>query len=125
MQESPELWVDFIHVDGNVYSRAPFTPDGVCNAARRLAEMKYSLMDERGRHWIWHQCYDVLVETETRRIVIVDSIPDHVGTDNHKIWLKRTEARRKLIRDRANDTAFDLVHKDRGQQYTVEEEEEL
>jgi len=86
--------------------------------------MKYSLMDERGRHWIWHQCYSVLVETETRRIVIVDSIPDHVGTDNYNIWLKRTEARRKLIRDRANDAAFDLVHKDTGQQYTVEEEEE-
>jgi hypothetical protein len=121
MQESPEF-VHFMHVDKKVHSRVPFISDGVCNMARRLAAMKYSLKD--GRYWIWHQCYDVLVEIGTRMIVIVDSIPNHVGTDNHMIWLKRAEARRKLIRDRANDSAFDLVHKDRGQQPIVEDEQE-
>jgi hypothetical protein len=44
--------------------------------ARIYAKAGLSLMDERGRHWLWNECYDALVETESRRIMVIGTIQD-------------------------------------------------
>jgi len=60
-------------------------------------------MDERGKHYIWHQCYDALVETETRRLVLVESPLDITGERDYQGWLKQQKVHRMLTRDQASD----------------------
>ncbi len=85
-------------------------------------------MDERGRHWLWDQCYDVLVETETRTLVVVGSIRDHTSVDEEYLVVESGMHKRRgrggqlLIGNRVSDG--DLPHKARNQLVMIAEEEE-
>ena len=123
---SPQLEVTFRSVNEEFLYRVPFSRKGVEDQARLLAERGRSLMDERGHHWVWNQCYDVLVETETRTLIVVGSIKDHASVEDDSLPAESRMHKRRgqnVIGNRVN--ADDLVHKARGQHATIEEEDEL
>jgi hypothetical protein len=123
---SPQLEVTFRSINGGFLYRVPFSRKDVENQARLIAERGRSLMDERGKHWVWNQCYDVLVETETSTLIVVGSIRDYVSVEDDSLPVESRMHKRRgqnVIGSRVN--AGDLVHKTRGQHATIEEEEEL
>ena len=63
--------VDFVDKDGNLLSYVSFSKQSVEEEAKRYAGGGYSLMDERGRHWLWDDCYSALVGIESRTLIVV------------------------------------------------------
>ena len=109
IQKSSELNVDFISQTGDIRATSLFTRDGVEGRAVGYANAGFSLMDERGRHWLWSECFDALVETETRKIMVLEPAAIEDGPMD-----KQAQARRAIVRNRARlsqtgDT--DLLHK--------------
>ncbi|OBT43216.1 hypothetical protein VE00_06383 [Pseudogymnoascus sp. WSF 3629] len=70
--KSSELTVDFISQTGDIRATSMFTRTGVEARAVTYANAGFSFMDERGTHWLWSECFDALVETETRRIIVLE-----------------------------------------------------
>ena len=99
--------VDFISQTGEIRATSVFTRDGVEARAVGYANAGFSLMDERGTHWLWSECFDALVETETRRIMVIETAGLRSTQDIQT-------ARRAIVRNRArlSDTRdTDLPHK--------------
>jgi hypothetical protein len=60
----------------------PFSRNEVENQVRLIAEQGRSLIDEHDKHWVWNQCYDILVKTETGTLIIVGSIKDPTSIED-------------------------------------------
>ena len=90
--------------------------------AKVYAERGFSLMDTRGHHWIWNQCYSALINSGTNTIIVVIPARDVV-----EVAHKRRGA--VTLGDRGHEN--ELVHKNVGQNQAVptgpyaEEREEL
>ncbi|OBT64130.1 hypothetical protein VE03_06282 [Pseudogymnoascus sp. 23342-1-I1] len=92
--KSSGLNVEFVSHSGLVYATSIFIRSGVETRAKTYAKAGLSLMDERGRHWLWNECFDALVETETRRIVVIGKVPDSSRENREK-------GRRAIVRNKA------------------------
>lgn len=62
-------------------------------------------MDERGRHWLWSECFDALVETETRKIMVLQS---DVTREGLRSAVRATARNRARLSETGN---ADLPHK--------------
>ena len=70
------------------------------------------MMDERGKHWLWNQCYDVLVETKTFNLIAVAPIWDNTSVDVAESSMSKRRGD-NYIGNR--DAEVDLAHKRKGQ----------
>jgi hypothetical protein len=100
--------VKFTHKDGHVICKTPLSKDGVEKEARLLAERGFSLMDERGKHWLWNQCYDVLVDTKTLNLIVFPPVWSHTSAD---VAVSSMSKRRGQSYIGNRDAEVDLVHK--------------
>jgi len=61
--------------------------------ATRFAQLGYSLIDERGMHWLWNKCYNALVDTESRNLIVISlsqtGALKRSGLDNNSAVSKR------------------------------------
>jgi hypothetical protein len=57
-------------VDGKVLSFVPFSRRFVEDEAKRYGGEEYSLIDERGKYWLWDDCYNVLLEIESQTLIV-------------------------------------------------------
>lgn len=123
-----ELQVTFVSKNGRPLGQVPFTRQAVDNHAKSMAEKGFSIMDERGKHWLWDECYNVLVETETRKLIVVGSARDHTFIEEEYLEVesgmhkRRDRSGQLLIGNRVSDR--ELPHKLRGQQVIIKEKEE-
>ena len=120
--KSSEFNVDFISQTGDIRATSVFTRAGVEARAVTYANAGFSLMDERGTHWLWSECFDALVETETRRIMVIGIIQD--SSRENKAKGRRAIARNRAELDEQGAGDTHLRHKDL---LTIEEgpEEEI
>ena len=71
-----------MYEDGHVVCKTPLSKDAVEKEARLLADCGFSMMDERGKHWLWNQCYNVLVDTKS---LTPDSGGSHLGPQSTNV----------------------------------------
>lgn len=102
MPKSSELNVDFISQTGHIRATSIFTRAAVEARAVTYANAGFSLMDERGRHWLWSECFDALVETETRKIMVLESVE---GIGSAVRATKAVEGIRSAVRATARNRA--------------------
>jgi hypothetical protein len=58
-------------VDENILSSVPFSRQSVEDEAKRYGGEGYSLIDERGKYWLWDDCYNTLLEIESQTLIVV------------------------------------------------------
>ena len=63
--------VNFVNKDGHTLSSVPFSQRSVEEEAKKYGGQNFSLMDERGRYWLWDDCYNALVDTESHTLIVV------------------------------------------------------
>ena len=63
--------VNFVNKDGHTLSSVPFSRRSVEEEAKKYGGQNFSLMDERGRYWLWDDCYNALVDTESHILIVV------------------------------------------------------
>lgn len=88
---------------GKALCRVPFTREDVENQARLLVERGFSLIDKRGKHWVWNQCYNVLEETKTRTLIVISSIRDYTSVKENSLVIKlgiNKRRGRNIVRNR-------------------------
>ena len=100
--------VIFTNEKRDLICKTPLSEDAVKKKARELAECGFSIMDERGKHWLWDQCYDVLVETKTFNLIAVAPIRDNTTADVAESSMSKRRGD-NYIGNR--DDEEDLVHK--------------
>ncbi|KFY01351.1 hypothetical protein O988_02790 [Pseudogymnoascus sp. VKM F-3808] len=110
ISKSSGMNVEFVTEMGLVHSISLFARSGVETRAKIYAEAGHSLMDERGRHCLWNRCFDALVETETRRIIVIGKILDLPRENREKRRRAIVRNRAELDEQEAGDTH--LRHKD-------------
>jgi len=61
----------FMSQGGTTHCEVPFSREAVEKQAKLYASRGFSLMDSRGRHWIWDECFDALMKTALKTITVV------------------------------------------------------
>jgi hypothetical protein len=107
--KSSELSVKFISQTRDICTTSMFTRARVEARAVTYANAGFSLMDERGTHWLWSECFDALVETETRRIMVLEPAVTGEGLRDNQARAARATARNRA---RLSETGnIYLLHK--------------
>jgi hypothetical protein len=108
--KSSELNVEFISQTGDIRTTSMFTRTRVEARAVAYANAGFSLMDEQGTHWLWSECFDALVETETRRIMVLEpAVTGEGGLRNNQAHAARATVRNRVRLSETGNT--DLPHK--------------
>ncbi|KFZ20622.1 hypothetical protein V501_00020 [Pseudogymnoascus sp. VKM F-4519 (FW-2642)] len=101
-QNNPQEDVIFVSKNSrDVLARCPFNPESVTLQASKYALSEYSLMTEQGIYVIYSQCYNELVRSNSRKILVHPKLLDEVAEEREQ--RRRGEQERSEWEDTARD----------------------
>lgn len=81
--------VRFVDIQGRILQHVAFARDTIREEAKKYAEAGFSIMDEQGKHWLWDECYDILIDSESRTLIIVSPKKRHGEEELRMVGVKR------------------------------------